>query len=178
MSDATIHVRSSRSPLPRPIRQVLDRLARRLRAASVLRGLGTTALVLAFAAALGMEADFAWVLPRSARWMIWGASVAIGALTFMLTVLRPVVRRLAAFDLAAVAEQSHPELLERLTGAVALLGRETAAHGSPALISSDRRDPRDGGPEGGGPGECTVGNRWSSFTAIEGGASCRRCASI
>ena len=136
MSDATIPARSSIVALPRPIRRVLGRLDRRLRAVAFLRGLGTTALVVALGAALGMGADFAWVLPQEARWAIWGAWLAVGGLMLVVAVVRPVARRMAAFDLAAVAERSNPELGERLTGAVALLGEGRPAHGSPGLIAA------------------------------------------
>ena len=140
MNEATIPVGSANANarLPRPIRRVLGRLGLRLRVASCLRGLGTTILVMALCAALGMAADLAWVLPQLARWAIWGAWLAFGGLILILKTLRPLVRRFGAFDLAAVAERGHPELGERLTGAVALLGMGSrhAPHGSPALIAA------------------------------------------
>ncbi|MGP0062270.1 MAG: hypothetical protein ACLQGP_01545 [Isosphaeraceae bacterium] len=138
MNEATIPVGPARASasLPRPIRRVLGRLGLRLRLASCLRGLGTTILVMALCAAMGMAADLAWVLPQLARWAIWGVWLAIGGLALILTALRPLVRRLGAFDLASVAERGHPELGERLTGAVALLGSGRAPHGSPSLIAA------------------------------------------
>ncbi|MFI5259254.1 MAG: hypothetical protein ACHQ01_06570, partial [Candidatus Limnocylindrales bacterium] len=136
MSQVTIPIRSASISLPRPIGRALGRLDRRLRASSFLRGLGTTALVVASGAALGMAADFTWVLPQAARWAIWGAWLAAGSFVIIVSVLRPIVRRFVAFDLAALAEQSHPELGEQLTGAVALSGGDVHAHGSPALIAA------------------------------------------
>jgi hypothetical protein len=136
MSEGTIPVRSANPSLPRPIRRALGRLSLRLRTAFLLRGLGTTALTLVLGAVLGMAADFAWVLPQIARWAIWGVWLTVASLVFILTTLRPLVRRFGAFDLAAVAERGQPELGERLTGAVSLLDRSTHPHGSPALIAA------------------------------------------
>src|ERR1700759_531426 len=65
-------------PLPRPIRRVLVRIDRRLRVAAGLKGMGTVFLVIALGAAAGMAADFAWMLPQSVRWTIWGIWVAAG----------------------------------------------------------------------------------------------------
>jgi len=136
MSQATIPIRAASISLPRPIGRALGRLDRRLRTSSFWRGLGTTALVIAAGAALGIAADFAWVLPQAARWAIWGAWLAAGSFAIIVTVLRPIVRRFVAFDLAALAEQTHPELGEQLTGTVSLLGGVVPAHGSPALIAA------------------------------------------
>jgi hypothetical protein len=135
MSEMTVPARRSRPGLPRPIRKLLGRLGLRLRLASMVRGLGTTGIVLAIVAALGMAADFAWDLPQVARWAIWAVWLAIGGLVLSLTAFCPVLRRLGAFDLAAAAEEGHPELGESLTGAVAMLGTG-APHGSPELIAA------------------------------------------
>ncbi len=136
MSDATMVASSSRSVLPGPIRLTLGRLDRRLRAASCSRGLGMTALLIASGAVLGMAIDFAWVVPQGLRWAMWAAWLTLGTIVFVATVCRPLVRRIAALDLAAVAEQAHPELGERLTGTVALHGGATPVHGSPELIAA------------------------------------------
>ena len=106
MNEATIPVgpATAKATLPRPIRRVLGRLGLRLRMASCLRGLGTTILVMALLAAMGMAADLAQALPQLARWAIWGAWLACGGLILIATTLRPLVRRFGAFDLAAVAE--------------------------------------------------------------------------
>ena len=136
MSEAAITFRSANSILPRPLRRVLGRVSLRLRTAYCLRGLGTTILVMTLTAALGMAADYAWVLPQVARWSIWGGWLGFGGLIFILTTLRPLLRRFGVFDLAAMAERGVPELGERLTGAVALLGGGRAPHGSPSLIAA------------------------------------------
>ena len=113
----------------------------RLRTLGTLRGLGTLALILAIGAAAGMVADVAVVLPMAARWAIWGAWVAAGAVALLAAVVRPLVRRIGWTDLAAVAERGHPGLAERLTSAVGLL-RERP-HGSPELIAALADDAAD-----------------------------------
>jgi hypothetical protein len=114
---------------------VLGRVDRRLRAGAVLRGLGASALVAALGAAAGMAVDVARPLPGWARWGVWGAWVlAVGGL-LAAALARAAARRAKVVELAAVIERSRPELGERLTGAVGLLGRRDA-HGSPALIAA------------------------------------------
>src|SRR3954466_7158344 len=78
MTRATLDARPrpSAPALPGPIRRTLRGVARRLRAASLLRGVGLVAPVAALGAALGMGADFAWPLPPTARWAISGAWLA------------------------------------------------------------------------------------------------------
>ena len=62
MSEATAPIRGFRRGLPRPIGPHLAGSAGGFRLNSLLTGLGTTALVLAIGAAMGMAADFAWDL--------------------------------------------------------------------------------------------------------------------
>ncbi len=142
MNEATIPVGSANAnaTLPRPIRRVLGRLGLRLRTGLLPAGPGDHDPGDGSVAALGMAADLAWALPQLARWAIWGVWLAFGGLILIRTTLRPLVRRFGAFDLAAVAERGHPELAERLTGAVALLGSGRAPHGSPALIAALARE--------------------------------------
>jgi hypothetical protein len=96
------------------------------------------ALVGAIGAVLAIGADFAVPLPQAVRWAIWGGWLATVTLAVVFAVLRPLLRRAAVLDLAAVAQRAHPELGERLTGAVALLNPITnrPAHGAPALIGA------------------------------------------
>ena len=138
MTQAALDNRPLSAPLPAPIRRVLTRVRRRLRGAAVLRGLGFVTLIGAIGAVLGMGADFAGPLPQAVRWAIWGAWLAAVAAAMVLAVLRPWLRGAAALDLAAVAQRAHPELGERLTGAVALLSprRDRPVHGAPALIAA------------------------------------------
>jgi hypothetical protein len=100
----------------------------------MIRVLGKFALLLAVGAALAMAADVAFVLPRAARWVTWGAWIATAAFATIAAVVRPLVRRLSWNDLAALAERGEPSLGERMTSAVALLRQQP--HGSPELIAA------------------------------------------
>jgi hypothetical protein len=122
--------------MPRPIRRALGRVDRRLRGVSVLRGLGAVALLSALGAAGCMAIDFAWWLPRPARWAAWLVWVTGVSATLAAGPLRGVARRHRALELAAVLERSDPKIGERLTGAVGLLAGTRSAHGSPALIAA------------------------------------------
>ena len=121
---------------PREIRRALGRVGGRLRTVGALKGLGTVALVAAIGAVVGMAVDFLWALPMAARWGIWGAWLAMSGIVALIAVVRPLVRRIAATDLAALAERGQPGIGERLVGSVELLERGDRAHGSPALIEA------------------------------------------
>jgi hypothetical protein len=136
MRAPTIPVRTLTRTLPKPIGTVLRRLDRRVRAWALLRGLGTTAVVVSLVVALGMTADFLWALPQAVRWGSWGAALVAILIAFALSVVRLTLRRSSAFDLAAVVERGHPAMGEQLTGAVALLGGGSPSHGSPRLIAA------------------------------------------
>ena len=125
---------------PLPIRRALRRVDLRLRSAALARGLGTIALVAAVGSGLGMAADFAWTLPTSARWAIWGSWASAVGLGLAVFVIRPLSRKARWIDLAAVAERVDPRLGERLTGSIALLDARNHPSGSPALIAALAED--------------------------------------
>ncbi len=127
------NARAVRLELPKPIRRALGRLDRRLRTQAAFRGLGTSALVAAVVAAVAMALDFFVGLSNSARWGVWLAGVFAAMVPLTLGLIRGIGRRARALDLAAVLERSDPELGERLTGTVGLLGEP---HGSPDLIAA------------------------------------------
>jgi hypothetical protein len=79
-----------------------------------------------------MAADLGWALPGGARWTIWAVWLMAWGVVLARGILR---RRPTDLELAAALERSYPELGERLTGAVGLLG-DARAHGSPALIAA------------------------------------------
>ena len=133
MINSTAEMRRPRS-LPRAIRRGLGRLGLRLRAVGLMRGLGKSSLTLAALAALAMATDVAFLLPRTARWAIWGTWIATTAVALVASVVRPLIRRLAWTDLAALAERGEPSLGERLTTAVGLLRNQP--HGSAELIAA------------------------------------------
>ncbi len=124
------------APAPREIYRALGRVAARLRAVGALKGAGTVAVVASIGAALGMAADFAWILPTAVRWWIWGGWLALSGAVALAVVARPLVRPLAAIDLAALAERGQPEFAERLVGSVALLAEGEGTRGSHALIDA------------------------------------------
>jgi|GEM_PF-1942411 len=136
MNPTTGTAESQSQTLPGAVRRVLGQLDRRIRVGAVLRGLGTVALVVALIAMVGMALDFAWPLPRLLRWLIWLGWLAAGAWVLGTRVVPPLLRRRESLELAAVAERTHPELGERLTGTVGLLGETGRPHGSPELIAA------------------------------------------
>src|SRR5437588_10524006 len=90
---------------PREIRRALGRVGGRWRAVAAARGLGNVALVAAVGAVVGMAVDFFVALPTAARWGIWGAWLGAIGIVALWGVVRPVVRRIDAADLAALAER-------------------------------------------------------------------------
>jgi hypothetical protein len=121
---------------PVEIRRALGRVAARLRAVVALRGVGNVALVASIGAVVGMAVDFAWPLPAVARWAIWGAWLVLVGVVALVGVIRPLLRPMAAVDLAALAERGQPELGEQLSGSVALIAEGESSHGSRALIAA------------------------------------------
>lgn len=136
MAQVTTPARTASPPLPSAIRRLLGQIDRRLRAGSVLRGLGTTALVAALGAVLGMAADFVWVLPLTVRWGIWIVWLAAVGWSLVSRVIGPLVRRADPLELAALAERAEPSLGERLTAVVGLLGRSGRPNGSNEMIAA------------------------------------------
>jgi len=129
--------RVHRVDVPRPVRRALGRLDRRLRVLAAVRGLGTAALVAAAGAAAGMAVDLAWGMNGVARWGVWLAWVAGASAPLAVGLARGLAGKTRALDLAAVLERVYPDLGERLTGAVGLLGAgDGPAHGSPAMIAA------------------------------------------
>ncbi len=122
--------------LPAPIRRTLRGVDRRLRVSATARGMGESLLAAAFGAAVGMAADFAFVLPLAVRWGIWGWWVGSVGIILAAFVGLPLLRRSRWIDLAAVAERADPGLGERLTGSIALLDRQGRPNGSPALVAA------------------------------------------
>ena len=132
MTTASIDARS----LPRPLRLGLERIDRKIRLLGLARGSGLALLAMALVAAAGMAADFFWPLPIAARWILWVGWIACGSALWIAFGIVPLFRRAAYGDLAAVAERGHPELGERIVGAVSLLGARDTPNGSPAMIAA------------------------------------------
>lgn len=126
--------------LPTELRRSLVQIDRRIRLVAVVRGLGVVCAVVAVGAAIGMAADIAFVLPQVVRWVLWLVWLLMSGWALGVTVARPMLRRVSWTDLAAVAEEGHPRLGERLTSAVALLDAHDHAHGSRVLIGALAED--------------------------------------
>ncbi len=121
--------------LPPTLRERLAGLAARIRLLRGLRGLSVLVLALTLTAAAALLTD--WLLDaglppvvRAVNWSVW---IGLGSLLLWggLTSFR---RRIDPADLAAVVEEQHPELGERLTTSVELCQNAEPGNGSPALI--------------------------------------------
>ncbi len=123
--------------LPPEISAALDAARRRVRRLVALRG-GATSAGVAFAVVLAMMAADAAFAPDSplARWTLWLAGACVVATTVHATLWRPLSKPISPATLAALLERNHPELEERLSTAVGLLGpRHAGKGGSEELLS-------------------------------------------
>ncbi|WP_339907919.1 hypothetical protein [Symmachiella dynata] len=111
--------------LPDGVAAKLRGLARRLRRLALLRGIGLLLAVTGAMVAVGLAADFLFDVPTAIR-IIWlGATgiMAIAVASWFVT--RPLLKRYAGVNLAAVVEAAHPALGERLSSLVELTHPET-----------------------------------------------------
>lgn len=125
----------ARSPtLPDPLASALRRLTRRARCLIVLRG-GCASLAAgagAFLIVMLIDLQFAVLSPWS-RWSMTAAACAVSAGALGWYLIRPLARSFTLTGIARLIEQQHPELQERLSSAVELLGSAD----NPALRGSD-----------------------------------------
>jgi hypothetical protein len=125
--------------LPEPIVRSLRSLIRRARTVIAVRGLAATA-ALALAALLAIMAVDAGVVIFSARvryaLSLAGLAVAVAGAAWFL--VRPLARSMTLAGVARAIEAHHPELQERISSAVELLGSRDApeSRGSEALIAA------------------------------------------
>src|SRR5947209_1416715 len=120
--------------LPQALRAKLTALTRHIRLLRTVRGL--CLLTLAAVVLLGglFLADHFLLLPPVAlRGALLGA-LGLTALAALFGLVIPLCRRHDPEALAALIEQRYPELGERLTTTVELVGNRDAWHGSRALI--------------------------------------------
>lgn len=108
------------SVLPDDLAAKLAGLESQVKTLVVLRGCGLTCLVLLGGIAAGMLIDLFWELTTAVRLGILCVVIAATAVTFWRTVLRLSMARFPEAVLAALVEQAHPDLRERLTSAVEL----------------------------------------------------------
>ncbi len=126
--------------LPPGLRSRIAAVAHRVRRLRFLRGLSLLVLLLTFGFGAALLADFFLDLSSPVRIGIFGAWAGLGLIVFVFGLLLPLGRRLDNDALAAVIEEKHPDLGERLTSAVELAGAGDEYHGSPELIDKLMRD--------------------------------------
>jgi hypothetical protein len=137
---------SSVAVLPSTLREKLAAAARRVRLLRMVRGFSILTLALVLTAALALAAD-AWLdLPAVVRRLILASWSGLGIGLACFGILVPLCRRIDASALAALIEERHPDLGERLTSSVELSRDVRGANGAPALISLliDETDRRTG----------------------------------
>src|SRR5690349_17185246 len=114
---------SSVAALPPYLRQQMTSLARRIRLLRGLRGGSLLLLVLAITASAAGAADYCVGLPKTARLTLFIAWACLGISLAVRVLGVPLCRKLGPDTLAALVEEKHPELGERLTTAVELAGK-------------------------------------------------------
>jgi hypothetical protein len=121
--------------LPSTLREKLTAMARRVRLLRAVRGFSVLTLTLALVAAAALTAD-AWLdLPVFVRRVLLACWCGLGVGLALFGILVPLCRRIDASALAALIEERHPELGERLTSSVELSGDVRGVNGAPALIA-------------------------------------------
>jgi hypothetical protein len=127
---------STTIPLPPTLQERIAGVARRVRVLRAVRGVSLLVLVLALTAGAALLADFLLDgnLPVAIRGVNLALWTALGSLLLTACLVLPLRRKLDAADLAAVIEEKHPQLGERLTSSVELCERSDLGNGSPALI--------------------------------------------
>jgi hypothetical protein len=121
--------------LPGILHKRLRATARRIRLLRALHGLSLLVLVLTLTGATAVLVDFRLGLPADVRQVLFTTWLGVSFLMLCFGVLLPQCRRLDAAAIAALIEQTYPELGERLTSSVELARTPSEGHGSPALIA-------------------------------------------
>ncbi|MGN0854438.1 MAG: hypothetical protein ACI4R9_02830 [Kiritimatiellia bacterium] len=121
--------------IPPEIARILRGSIRRIRSIILLRGIFTMVTVAAIfmLVSWGMFAAIDDIA-RWVRWIFWGVSVGAVATTAWVSLLRPLLRRYAPWEIAAFIERNHPELDERLSSVVGLASVAGDADVSSRLI--------------------------------------------
>jgi hypothetical protein len=126
---------SSIAALPPSLRQKITFLARRIRLLRALHGSSLLLVMLLITGSAAVSMDYWFGLPAAVRgvllivWACLGTSVAFRAICI------PLCRKLTPDALAALVEEKHPDLGERLTSAVELAGNSGGFHGSASLVA-------------------------------------------
>ncbi len=121
--------------LPPAIAAKLKASARRVRRIVALRGIFATVAVFVVALLLAMAIDAMVVIfSPYVRWGIWAAVVGATLYTANRTIRRPLSRPFTPARIAALIEQNHPELEERLSTVVELIGMGEGTAASKRLM--------------------------------------------
>jgi hypothetical protein len=124
--------------LPPEILDKLQAMSRRVNRILWIRGLLVTTAVALLSALLVMAADATIVLLHpSARWLLTGLAVAAVLAAAWYAIALPLRNRMTPRRMARVLETRYPEMQERITSAIELLGQggDAAAQGSAQLLA-------------------------------------------
>ena len=121
--------------LPQLIVARLKAVIRRVRRIQLLKGVFAVLAVALIAAlvVMGIDAAFA-VESKSIRLTLSLAALAVTALALWVWLLRPLSRRISLTTVARWLEEHHPEMQERISTAVELIG-QPGQHGSENLLA-------------------------------------------
>ncbi len=106
--------------LPRELASGLRSLDLRVRALAALRGAGVLCAVVGTALALALLIDWLVDVGVTARTGLLLGVIGAAVVTFAAAVIGPLLRRTSASELAALVDDAHPELGERIESAVEL----------------------------------------------------------
>lgn len=106
--------------LPRELASGLRRLDLRVRGLAALRGMGVFCSVVGAALAVSLLADWLIAPGVAVRVGLLAGAVIMAVMTLAVAVVRPLLRRTSASELAALVDAAYPELGERIESAVEL----------------------------------------------------------
>lgn len=106
--------------LPEELTGRLRQLESRIRYLALLRGVGLLAMVLASGIGIGIFIDMNWELSVPLRITMLSIVGLSAGWVVLRCLFRPCFSKLSQAELAAIVENSHPELAERLTSTIEL----------------------------------------------------------
>lgn len=125
--------------LPKPILDKLQSMIRRVRRLLFIRGFFATLAVAVVCLLTIMAVDAAFtIFSSTARWMLSLAGLGITMIAAWWYLVRPLSRKFTLTHMARILEIRHPELQERISTAVELMGSDDpeSIKGSAELISA------------------------------------------
>lgn len=121
--------------LPVSLQERLSDLHRRIRRTQALRGGSLVLLACCLALGSALLLDYWLGLGSIARGVLLLAFLGAVGYVALTRLVFPLLQPIPSATLAALVEERHPELAERLTTAVELVDRADPAQGSPALLA-------------------------------------------